>query len=108
MTDKQQPATRRYNHKPIQMERHESAVSLNKVGDFYWKFDDDNRRSLVVNIPNLNTRGYTMSEWTIDYKNECDVQWTWDGNEDKPTLTPSLHAVGVWHGKVTAGQLVEA
>ena len=26
-------------------------------------------------------------------------------NEEAPTLRPSLHAVGIWHGWVTAGQL---
>lgn len=31
--------------------------------------------------------------------------WGWDGNEDKPTLTPSIHAVGHWHGFLTAGVL---
>ncbi len=31
--------------------------------------------------------------------------WGWDGNEDKPTLTPSIHALGQWHGFMTAGRL---
>jgi hypothetical protein len=29
--------------------------------------------------------------------------WHWDGNRDKPTLTPSVHHVGHWHGYLTAG-----
>ena len=32
--------------------------------------------------------------------------WGWDGNEDKPTLTPSIHMPGVWHGWLRAGRLV--
>lgn len=32
--------------------------------------------------------------------------WTWDGNEERPTLTPSIHAIGRWHGYLTAGRLV--
>ena len=32
--------------------------------------------------------------------------WGWDGNEDKPTIMPSLHAQGIWHGWLRAGQLV--
>lgn len=32
--------------------------------------------------------------------------WQWDGNEDKPTLTPSVNAEGIWHGWVRAGRLV--
>lgn len=32
--------------------------------------------------------------------------WGWDGNEDKPTLTPSIHWLDHWHGHLTAGRLV--
>ena len=31
--------------------------------------------------------------------------WTWNGNEDKPSLTPSLHWPGHWHGYLTDGVL---
>jgi hypothetical protein len=31
--------------------------------------------------------------------------WGWDGNEDKPTLTPSINATGQWHGWMRAGRL---
>jgi hypothetical protein len=29
--------------------------------------------------------------------------WHWDGNRDKPTLSPSVHHVGHWHGYLRAG-----
>lgn len=32
--------------------------------------------------------------------------WGWNGDEEKPTLTPSIHDVGRWHGYLTAGRLV--
>lgn len=32
--------------------------------------------------------------------------WEWDGNAEQPTLTPSVHHVGCWHGWLTAGQWV--
>jgi hypothetical protein len=32
--------------------------------------------------------------------------WKWDGNEEKPTLTPSIHTIDHWHGHLTAGRLV--
>ena len=32
--------------------------------------------------------------------------WGWDGNEDAPTTTPSIHAPDRWHGYLTAGRLV--
>ena len=30
--------------------------------------------------------------------------WDWNKNRDKPTLTPSLHLPGVWHGYLTNGE----
>lgn len=30
--------------------------------------------------------------------------WGWDGNEDRPTLNPSIHDPGHWHGYLTAGE----
>lgn len=29
--------------------------------------------------------------------------WDWDGNLEAPTLTPSVHHVGHWHGFLRAG-----
>ena len=29
--------------------------------------------------------------------------WEWDRNRDKPTLMPSVHHVGHWHGWLRAG-----
>lgn len=36
-------------------------------------------------------------------------QWDWDGNEESPTLTPSILKRGacVWHGYLTAGVFKE-
>lgn len=33
--------------------------------------------------------------------------WEFDGNEDSPTLTPSILHVGCWHGWLTAGEFKE-
>lgn len=30
--------------------------------------------------------------------------WGWDGNEDAPTITPSIWTKGHWHGYLTAGE----
>jgi hypothetical protein len=32
--------------------------------------------------------------------------WEWDGNEDRPTLSPSIHTHGRWHGFFRAGRMV--
>jgi hypothetical protein len=31
--------------------------------------------------------------------------WGWDGNEDKPTLNPSILVTDQWHGYLCAGRL---
>lgn len=33
-------------------------------------------------------------------------EWTWDGNIEKPTLKPSIHRVGHWHGWLRSGRFV--
>jgi hypothetical protein len=32
--------------------------------------------------------------------------WGWNGSVERPTLTPSIHAPGQWHGYLTDGRLV--
>lgn len=32
--------------------------------------------------------------------------WGWDGDTEKPTLTPSILTPGTWHGYLKAGRLV--
>lgn len=31
--------------------------------------------------------------------------WHWDGNLEKPTLTPSVHQLGCWHGWIRNGRM---
>ena len=104
-------STPRLGHGPIAM-RQVGNDPLQRRGDFYWKVWGDGTRELILGIPIADygprTDRYTPTGWTIDHKNHRGAQWSWDGNEDAPTLLPSLHAVGIWHGWVTAGQLVEA
>ena len=90
--------------------------SLKRRGDFYWIIDASGARTLALAIPVATPNparpwmdsDWDYSQWTIDHPNHCGAQWSWDGNESKPTLSPSLHAVGEWHGWVQGGTLVEA
>lgn len=34
--------------------------------------------------------------------------WQWDGNVETPTLAPSVHHVGHWHGWLLQGMWVQA
>lgn len=33
------------------------------------------------------------------------ASWKFDGNLERPTLTPSIHHIGHWHGYVRAGRM---
>ena len=82
--------------------------SPEQVGDFYWDLRGG-KRTIVIALPYAQENiPFVATRWTIDHKNHCDAQWSWDGNEDAPTLNPSLHWVGAWHGWCRDGMLVEA
>jgi hypothetical protein len=102
------PETPRHGHEPVPM-RHvvDEDRYPHQVGDFWWDVTDG-RRCLVVVLPIKGSKRGLRCEFSINHKNHCNAQWAWDGNVDAPTLTPSLHAVGHWHGWVRNGQLVEA
>lgn len=34
--------------------------------------------------------------------------WQWDGNREAPTLSPSIHHIGHWHGYLRAGFWTQA
>lgn len=104
----------------MRMRRRESVRDIEDIGDFAWKVDGD-RRSLVVRTPSRyadsNPGRYEQTSWPIrPHATQNGHSWEWDGNEDEPTLTPSLHHilhhpngdVTLWHGWVRAGELVEA
>lgn len=99
--------TPRYGHDPIKMERAEQPFT--KAGQFCWRMDKQRRRSIIIAIPrSKDLKSFTACEWTIDYKNHCDAQWSWNKDKVNPTLNPSLWWKGAWHGWVKNGIMVEA
>lgn len=100
-------STPRYGHEPIKMRRRYSSENLEKVGDFKWHLGGG-KRTLEVIIPDHCGQKQCWSRWTINHTNASGDSWTWNDDENKPTLQPSLHAVGTWHGFVRDGKLVEA
>lgn len=41
-------------------------------------------------------------------KNAVGASWQWDGNKEKPTITPSINCAGCWHGWIRNGEFVTA
>ena len=113
--------TPRMGHAPVKMNRVINGKFMCRQGDFYWDVRGNNR-TLVLALPSLEERtestkcynhetppdNFQYSRWSINHPNADGEQWEWDGNEEEPTITPSLHAEGYWHGYVKKGVLVEA
>lgn len=74
---------------------------LSDIGD--WFIDEDGL-NIHIDLPKCR-----VTRWAI-HPNRFDngATWYWNGDRDKPTLTPSLHAVGIWHGWLRDGVLIEA
>lgn len=88
----------------------EAALAHGRGGVWYqWKegpgrqFPED-VASVWICMP--TTGNFFSCEWTVDRKNHCNAQWQLSGTHAKPTLSPSLHWVGMWHGWLRDGQLV--
>ena len=79
-------------------------------GDFAWDFDSEetggSRKSESAHIYICLPCDRHMSCIKIVRGNSnAERVWGWDGNEDKPTLTPSILLPGQWHGWLRAGRL---
>lgn len=104
--------TPRLGHAPIKMVlvprwEKNGADGRPRPGDFFYEIEDG-KRNIVIAMPCKGGDYGIYIAWSIGHKNACNAQWSWDGNEDVPTMNPSLHWVGAWHGFVKNGELVEA
>jgi hypothetical protein len=73
---------------------------IEKVGDFTF---DDTFTHIYIWLPGVS--GPDCCQIRKDGPGGSRV-WAWDGNQTKPTLTPSIHALGQWHGWLRDGRLV--
>lgn len=103
--------TPRYGHAPVSMRRVASTGDVDNVGEFAWGSAGGVRHILIA-LP--QPKPDAPNDYIINYLpvvkggNTPGKHWGWDGNEDIPTLTPSIHCLGHWHGWVRSGALVEA
>lgn len=70
-------------------------------GDFCFKMTREDQRVMWICLPNGTTSVIRIRPYSGP-----EPSWEWDGNEEKPTLTPSIYAIGIWHGWARAGRLV--
>lgn len=83
----------------------------NEPGDFCWDFDAaylGGKREGQTHVLYLCLPGEIR--WSPIHVQKGgpggERVWGWDGNEDLPTVQPSIHWVDHWHGFLTAGRLV--
>ena len=80
------------------------------IGDFIFNAD---KSWLYIVLPNAEGKFMvdTQGRAVLDpiHVSRMPIQnprvWTWDGNEENPTLSPSIDWPGHWHGYLTNGQL---
>lgn len=62
--------------------------------------------SCLPNAPNVlgNETGSSWGVCMFTGHGEQGKMWSWDGNHDRPTLHPSIHRKGHWHGYLVDGQ----
>ena len=98
--------------------RVESKESLENPGDFFIERRDDapNKANFYYRCPcgkhdgrHVFDSGKTFELIYIAIGNKLDGYWLWDGNEDAPTLAPSIWSKTEyggcgWHGFLTKGR----
>ena len=99
------------------MNRKQRPSHCNKEGDFCWRTlairatseDDPIRfKCLFLVLPNKRQIYLPIEPCPNSFNNG--LWWQWSGNEEKPTLSPSVHVKtrrdgsGSWHGNITEGE----
>jgi len=85
-------------------------IAEGKIGGFFFSRTTDGDReyeSLVVVMPDHGPTGAELASLPLKpgEPREGRACWEWDGNREAPTLSPSVHRPGTWHGFIRAGRL---
>lgn len=82
-----------------------------KPGDFAWGFDNpdcfsgETRESKFIHFYHCLPGDKHLSVIQVQRGQQGGERvWGWDGNEDKPTITPSILVHGLWHGYCRNGR----
>ena len=90
--------------------RKQTAEECVAIGDYIF---NEERDYIYIVLPNKDGKFATDSEGRavldpirISRSPSSNPRvWTWNGNEDKPSLSPSIDWRGHWHGYLTNGEL---
>ncbi len=76
-----------------------------KIGEYFFQTDAAGQRFFTGMLPGQTACIIPLRPVVTAGLNGGHY-WDWDGNEGKPTLSPSINATGSWHGFVRAGRMV--
>lgn len=79
------------------------AVEDGPPGAFFIEEFDTGQRVMWHKLPD-GTPGCILLRPVVS-QNVSMSSWQWDGNEEKPTLHPSVHLPGRWHGWFRNGRM---
>lgn len=85
---------------PVKAQRFEDIDEVDKhAGAFeFYRKDDRYPAGMIYSCPcGCGTGG------SLAFRPHASPSWDWDGNWDAPTLSPSVHHVGHWHGYLRNG-----
>jgi uncharacterized protein DUF6527 len=74
-------------------------VCATGVGAYFFT---DNFTSMILWLPNDHAPSSIRCTNSPEHP-----RWTLSGTPEKPTLRPSLHSPGVWHGWLTDGEFTD-
>jgi hypothetical protein len=95
-----------YNKQSCEMIRVASAEAVEDgaIGSFFIETFENGQRVMWHKLPDGNA-GLLVLRPIVARANESRPSWEWDGNADKPTLKPSVHLPGRWHGWFKNGRM---
>lgn len=74
----------------------------------WWQPDGGERRPKWMSFPcpgKQTPSGGRCMVPIFPQKNGNGASWQWNGDQEKPTLTPSINCYGCWHGFITNGEI---
>ena len=90
-----------------------TTVVFPAVGDYCWAPNEQNPERIVLGLP-IGTVRLRIVRGPDPGETPDGPVWGWDGDLERPTLTPSINSEGgpgpwyKWHGYLRAGELVTA
>lgn len=81
---------------------------FNRPGYFFYLYSNGVPAGIISCLPNAGDKDSSWGTTMFTGHGSPNHQWAWNGNILKPSLTPSIHRVGHWHGYLTDGKFISA